>query len=119
MMMSLSLLLSTLGLLVQGSSGQITLTQSPGSQSVAPGQTVTIRCKTSSSVGSYLSWYLQKPGEAPKLLIYYATNRQSGVSDRFSGSGSGTDFTLTISRVQGEDAGVYYCQQGYSFPFTQ
>ncbi|KAI3359004.1 hypothetical protein L3Q82_015386 [Scortum barcoo] len=51
MMMSLIGLLATLGLLVQGSSGQIILTQSPGSQSVAPGQTVSIRCKTSSNVG--------------------------------------------------------------------
>uniref|UniRef100_A0A4W6CK57 Ig-like domain-containing protein n=1 Tax=Lates calcarifer TaxID=8187 RepID=A0A4W6CK57_LATCA len=99
--------------------GEITLTQIPGSQSVVPGQTVSIRCKASSSVSSYLHWYLQKPGEAPKLLIRYATTRQSGVSDRFSGSGSGTDFTLTISRVQTEDSGVYYCQQGNSFPFTQ
>uniref|UniRef100_A0A3Q3MSW3 Ig-like domain-containing protein n=1 Tax=Mastacembelus armatus TaxID=205130 RepID=A0A3Q3MSW3_9TELE len=112
--MSLTLLLATLGLLVHGSSGQITLTQSPGSQSVVPGQTVNIKCKASSDVGSYLHWYLQKPGEAPKLLIYYATNRQSGVSDRFSGSGSGTDFTLTISRVQAEDAAVYYCQSYHS-----
>uniref|UniRef100_A0A7N8X207 Ig-like domain-containing protein n=1 Tax=Mastacembelus armatus TaxID=205130 RepID=A0A7N8X207_9TELE len=96
------------------SRGQITLTQSPGSQSVVPGQTVNIRCKTSSSVGSYLHWYLQKPGEAPKLLIRYATTRESGVSDRFSGSGSGTDFTLTISRVQAEDAAVYYCQSYHS-----
>uniref|UniRef100_A0A7N8X7N5 Ig-like domain-containing protein n=1 Tax=Mastacembelus armatus TaxID=205130 RepID=A0A7N8X7N5_9TELE len=120
MMMSLTLLLATLGLLVQGSSGQITLTQSPGAQSVVPGQTVNIRCKASSNMGSYLHWYLQKPGEAPKLLIRYATTRQSGVSDRFSGSGSGTDFTLTISRVQAEDAGVYHCgQSGHSFPFTQ
>uniref|UniRef100_A0A4W6CFC0 Ig-like domain-containing protein n=1 Tax=Lates calcarifer TaxID=8187 RepID=A0A4W6CFC0_LATCA len=116
--MSLTLLLATLGLLVQGSSGQITVTQSPGSQSVVLGQTVSIRCKTGSAV-TYLSWYLQKPGEIPKLLIYQATTRQSGVSDRFSGSRSGTDFTLTISRVQAEDAGVYYCQQGDSFPFTQ
>uniref|UniRef100_A0A4W6CGE3 Ig-like domain-containing protein n=1 Tax=Lates calcarifer TaxID=8187 RepID=A0A4W6CGE3_LATCA len=99
-----------------GSSGDIILTQSPGSQSVVLGQTVSIRCKASSSVSDYLNWYLQKPGEAPKLLIYYATNRESGVSDRFSGSGSGTDFTLTISRVQAEDSGVYYCQQGYSTP---
>ncbi|KAF3706874.1 Immunoglobulin kappa variable 2D-28 [Channa argus] len=126
MMMSLSLLLSILGLLVQGSSGQITLTQSPGSQSVAPGQSVSIRCQTSSSVYSWsyseymLNWYLQKPGEAPKLLIYRATNRRSGVSDRFSGSSSsGSDYTLTISRVQAEDAGVYYCQQGYDTPYTQ
>ncbi|XP_042292046.1 immunoglobulin lambda-1 light chain-like, partial [Thunnus maccoyii] len=117
MMMSLTLLLATLGLLVQGSSGQITVTQSPGSQSVVPGQTVSIRCKTSSSVSNMLNWYLQKSGEAPKLLIYEATNLQPGVSDRFSGSGFGTDFTLTISGVQAEDSGVYYCQQGYR-PFT-
>uniref|UniRef100_A0A8P4GG09 Ig-like domain-containing protein n=1 Tax=Dicentrarchus labrax TaxID=13489 RepID=A0A8P4GG09_DICLA len=116
--MSLTLLLATLGLLVQGSSGQNTLTQSPGSQSVVPGQTVSIRCKTSSSVGSNLHWYLQKPGEAPKLLIYLASNRQSGVSSRFSGSGSGSDYTLTISGVQAEDSGVYYCQQSSS-SFTQ
>ncbi|XP_072226167.1 uncharacterized protein [Leuresthes tenuis] len=114
MMMSLTLLLTTLGLLVQGSSGQILVTQTPGSQSVVPGNTVSIRCKTSSTVYSNLHWYLQKPGEAPKLLIHSATTRQSGVSDRFSGSGSGTDFTLTISRVQAEDSGVYYCQQSYS-----
>uniref|UniRef100_A0A8P4K8C1 Ig-like domain-containing protein n=1 Tax=Dicentrarchus labrax TaxID=13489 RepID=A0A8P4K8C1_DICLA len=116
MRMSLTLLLATLGLLVQGSSGQITLTQSPGSQSVVPGQTVSIRCKTSSSVSGWLHWYFQKPGEAPNLLIYSATTRQSGVSSRFSGSGSGSDYTLTISGVQAEDSGVYYCQQGASFP---
>ncbi|CAI5691802.1 unnamed protein product [Oreochromis niloticus] len=119
MMMSLTLLLATLGLLVQGSSGEQVLTQSPGSQSVVLGQTVSVRCKASSSVGTCLHWYLQKDGESPKLLVYYATNRQSGVSDRFSGSGSGTDFTLTISRVQVEDAGVYYCQQCNSWLITQ
>uniref|UniRef100_A0A3B3DFL2 Ig-like domain-containing protein n=1 Tax=Oryzias melastigma TaxID=30732 RepID=A0A3B3DFL2_ORYME len=103
-----------------GSSGEISLTQTPGSQSVVPGQTVSIRCRASSSISSYLHWYLQKSGEAPKLLIYYATTRQSGVSDRFSGSGSDSDFTLTISGVQAEDSGVYYClQSGHSFPFTQ
>ncbi|CAI5691850.1 unnamed protein product [Oreochromis niloticus] len=120
MMMSLTLLLATLGLLVQGSSAEIILTQTPKVQSAVLGQTVSIRCKASSSMSNYLHWYLQKPSEAPKLLIYYATSRQSGVSDRFSGSGSGTDFTLTISGVQADDAGVYYCgQSGYSFPFTQ
>uniref|UniRef100_A0A3P9IE96 Ig-like domain-containing protein n=1 Tax=Oryzias latipes TaxID=8090 RepID=A0A3P9IE96_ORYLA len=101
------------------SSGEITVTQTPGSRSVVPEQTFSIRCQTSSYVGNNIEWYLQKSGEAPKLLIYYATTRQSGVSDRFRGSGSGSDFTLTISGVQAEDSGVYYCQQGNSFPFTQ
>uniref|UniRef100_A0A3Q3N8N7 Uncharacterized protein n=1 Tax=Mastacembelus armatus TaxID=205130 RepID=A0A3Q3N8N7_9TELE len=78
--------------------------------SVVPRQTVSIRCKASS--GYYLSWYQQKPGEAPKLLIYRTSNRWSGISSRFSGSGAGNgiDFTLTISGVQAEDAAVYYCQ---------
>uniref|UniRef100_A0A3P9ATU8 Ig-like domain-containing protein n=1 Tax=Maylandia zebra TaxID=106582 RepID=A0A3P9ATU8_9CICH len=102
-----------------GSSAEIVLTQTPTAQSVVPGQTVSIRCKASSSVSYDLQWYLQKSGESPKLLIYNADSRYSGVSERFSGSQSGTDFTLTISGVQAEDAGVYYCQQDYSRPFTQ
>uniref|UniRef100_A0A8C3S5T0 Ig-like domain-containing protein n=1 Tax=Chelydra serpentina TaxID=8475 RepID=A0A8C3S5T0_CHESE len=93
---------------------QIVLTQTPESLAVSPGDTVTIRCKaTSSSVGSYMSWYQQKSGQAPKLLIYGASTRVSSVPDRFSGSGSGTDFTFTISRVEAEDPGDYYCQ-GYN-----
>uniref|UniRef100_A0A3B3WV59 Ig-like domain-containing protein n=1 Tax=Poecilia mexicana TaxID=48701 RepID=A0A3B3WV59_9TELE len=105
-------LIWTLLCFTQGSSGDIILTQTPGSQSVAPGQTVSIRCKTSSSVYICLSWYHQKPGEAPKALIYGTSSRFSGISSRFSGSGAGNglDFTLTISGVQAEDAAVYYCQ---------
>uniref|UniRef100_A0A3B3IDW9 Ig-like domain-containing protein n=1 Tax=Oryzias latipes TaxID=8090 RepID=A0A3B3IDW9_ORYLA len=119
MRMSLTLLLAVLELLVQGSSGEITVTQTPGSQSVVPGETFSIKCQTSSYVGNEIGWYLQKSGESPKLLIYNAVTRQSGVSDRFRGSGSGSDYTLTISGVQAEDSGVYYCQHDYSTPFTQ
>ncbi|XP_073725208.1 immunoglobulin kappa light chain-like [Misgurnus anguillicaudatus] len=107
----------TLTVFTQVCRGQYTLTQSP-SITVQPGQQVQINCKVSSTVhgGSYLHWYLQKPGEAPKLLIYAATSRQSGTPSRFSGSGSNTDFTLTISAVQTEDSGDYYCQSYHSGP---
>ncbi|MBN3317530.1 KV401 protein, partial [Atractosteus spatula] len=109
---------------VSGSSGQITVTQTPSEIFVLQAQTVTLRCKTSSSVGnncyyslSYhpcLAWCHQKPGEAPKLLIHGATIHQSGIPEHFSGSGSGTDFTLTITGVQAEDAADYYCQSYHS-----
>ncbi|KAF4081786.1 hypothetical protein AMELA_G00165010, partial [Ameiurus melas] len=103
MMMVLILLLGTLGLLAHQSFGEIVLTQSPGPQSVSPGQSVTLTCTSSQSVGNNLQWYLQKPGEAPKLLIYYASSRQSGIPDRFSGSGSDPQYNLKISGVQSED----------------
>ncbi|KAA0724028.1 Ig kappa chain V-III region MOPC 63 [Triplophysa tibetana] len=102
----------TLTVFAQECRGQYTVTQSPSITAVQPGESVQINCKVSSAVhgGSYLHWYLQRPGEAPKLLIYYTNSLYSGVSSRFSGSGSNTDFTLSISGVQTEDAGDYYCQ---------
>uniref|UniRef100_A0A3B3C2S4 Ig-like domain-containing protein n=1 Tax=Oryzias melastigma TaxID=30732 RepID=A0A3B3C2S4_ORYME len=90
------------------------LTQ-PGAVSSNVGGSVSISCRTSQDVYSnnFLAWYQQKDGETPKLLIYLATTRDSGTPTRFTGSGSNSDFTLTISGVQPEDSGVYYCQTGY------
>uniref|UniRef100_A0A3Q1IDB1 Ig-like domain-containing protein n=1 Tax=Anabas testudineus TaxID=64144 RepID=A0A3Q1IDB1_ANATE len=104
--------------------GQYTTTQ-PGAVRTDLGGTVNINCKTSHRVddGEDLSWYQQKDGETPKLLITYGSNRASGIPDRFTSSGSNTDFTLTISGVQTEDAAVYYCCGEFYFnsqwSFTQ
>nr|7T2P_L Chain L, K11 Fab light chain [Macaca mulatta]7T4G_I Chain I, K11 IgG light chain [Macaca mulatta]7T4G_K Chain K, K11 IgG light chain [Macaca mulatta]7T4G_L Chain L, K11 IgG light chain [Macaca mulatta] len=111
-----TLLLWVLLLWVPGSTGDILLTQSPSSLSGSVGDRVTITCRASQGINSYLNWYQQKPGKAPKLLIYFANRLQSGVPSRFSGSGSGTEFTLTISSLQSEDGATYYCQQYDTFP---
>uniref|UniRef100_A0A3P8PW03 Ig-like domain-containing protein n=1 Tax=Astatotilapia calliptera TaxID=8154 RepID=A0A3P8PW03_ASTCA len=109
------------------SRGQITVTQ-PGAVSSAVGATVSIKCTTSQNVYVYsnnhcLAWYQQKAGETPKRLIYWSSTRQSGIPARFTGSGSNSDFTLTISGVQAEDAAVYYCQSDHypnsQYVFTQ
>ncbi len=104
----------------------VTLTQ-PKVKTVQLGQTATIVCNIDVGIyGNYLAWYQQKPGEAPKLLIYNINTLQSGTQSRFSGSGTvntGKDFTLTISGVQTEDTGDYYCQSRHyinsKYVFTQ
>nr|7YOY_J Chain J, 3E8 light chain [Oryctolagus cuniculus] len=91
----------------------LVMTQTPASVEAAVGGTVTIKCQASESIGNALAWYQQKPGQPPKLLIYDTSNLASGVSSRFRGSGSGTQFTLTISDLECADAATYYCQTYY------
>uniref|UniRef100_A0A8D2ICF7 Immunoglobulin V-set domain-containing protein n=1 Tax=Urocitellus parryii TaxID=9999 RepID=A0A8D2ICF7_UROPR len=88
---------------MSGARCDIMMTQSPSSLSASPGDRVTITCRASQNINSWLAWYQQKPGQAPKLLIYKASSLESGVPSRFSGSGSGTDYTFTISSMDGSE----------------
>ncbi|XP_076422175.1 uncharacterized protein LOC143272167 [Peromyscus maniculatus bairdii] len=115
-MRCLAQLLGLLVFWISGANGDIVMTQWSLSSPVTLGESASISCRSSKSLlysdgNTYLNWYLQRPGQSPQLLIYRMSNLASGVPNKFSGSGSGTDFTLKISRVEPEDVGVYYCQQ--------
>nr|8D47_A Chain A, fp.006 light chain [Homo sapiens]8D47_L Chain L, fp.006 light chain [Homo sapiens] len=97
---------------------EIVMTQSPATLSVSPGERATLSCRASQSVSSSLAWYQHRFGQAPRLLISGASTRATGIPGRFSGSGSGTEFTLTISSLQSEDVAVYYCQQYGDWPLV-
>uniref|UniRef100_K7FLT5 Ig-like domain-containing protein n=1 Tax=Pelodiscus sinensis TaxID=13735 RepID=K7FLT5_PELSI len=94
-----------------GVRSQPVVTQEP-SMSVTPGGAVTLSCSLSTGAitsGNYPGWFQQKPGSAPRLLIYSTNNRPSGIPARFSGAISSNDAALTITGVQAEDEADYYC----------
>lgn len=92
--------MSSVSSLSSGSVGQNVVLTQPAAKTVQLGQTVSIDCKASPKVAHYtgsqyhLAWYHQKTGEAPKLLIYRTSDRFSGISSRFSGSGAGNGVVL-------------------------
>ncbi|XP_078237785.1 immunoglobulin lambda-1 light chain isoform X1 [Pogona vitticeps] len=96
-----------------GANSQFTVSQPP-SASVSPGNTAKLSCTISSS-GKTVYWYQQKPGNAPRYLLYYYSESSKGqgseVPSRFSGSkdSSGKIGYLTISGALAEDEAVYYC----------
>ena len=69
--------------LLSGVSGDIVITQDELSNPVTSGESVSISCRSSKSLlykdgKTYLNWFLQRPGQSPQLLIYYATAWEMG-----------------------------------------
>ncbi|XP_053135577.1 immunoglobulin lambda-1 light chain-like isoform X1 [Hemicordylus capensis] len=110
-------LLSLLAMWCTGSNSLLTLSQPP-SASEPSGSTVKLSCLMSSETsisGKNTYWYQQKPGNAPRYLLYYYSDSDkhqgSGVPSRFSGSKetSSNSFHLTIAGALAEDEADYYC----------
>nr|5Y9C_L Chain L, light chain of Fab fragment of antibody A12A3 [Mus musculus] len=89
----------------------IQMTQSPSSLFASLGGKVTITCKASQDINKYIAWFQHKPGKGPRLLIHYTFTLQPGIPSRFSGSGSGRDYSFSISNLEPEDIATYYCLQ--------
>uniref|UniRef100_A0A670JZ07 Ig-like domain-containing protein n=1 Tax=Podarcis muralis TaxID=64176 RepID=A0A670JZ07_PODMU len=88
---------------------QRTLTQ-PASETVSLGQTAKLSCTSSDGrSSSYVAFYQQRPGQAPRYVQYVGSNRGEGIPDRFTASFSGNTGYLTITDLQPEDEAVYYC----------
>ena len=101
-----------------GARCDIQMIQSPSSMFGSLGDRVSLTCQASQSIRVYLSWYQQKPDGTIKLLIYSTSILDSGVASRFRGSGSGSDYSLTINSLESEDVAIYYSLQYASSPPT-
>lgn len=97
----------------------------PDALLVFPGQVAQLFCTLSPQhaiIGEYgVSWYQQRPGSAPRLLLYYHSeedhHRPADIPDRFSAAKDTLHNAciLTISPVQPEDDADYYCSVAYGF----
>uniref|UniRef100_A0A8C4WPL9 Ig-like domain-containing protein n=1 Tax=Gopherus evgoodei TaxID=1825980 RepID=A0A8C4WPL9_9SAUR len=88
-------------------SSQSTLTQT-SSMAVKLGETAELHCTLEGVQfinDNYPSWYQQRLGKAPRLLIYKSRSRASGIPERFSGDTYGN----RAFRAQAEDDADYYC----------
>uniref|UniRef100_A0A8C8ADP3 Ig-like domain-containing protein n=1 Tax=Otus sunia TaxID=257818 RepID=A0A8C8ADP3_9STRI len=79
-----------------------------------PGGTAELSCHTSQASSS-VDWYKEKPDGG--LNWIYRSPELSSLKRRYSGrKTSSWIFSLSISPVQREDSGVYYCSSSDSFP---
>ncbi|NXA55845.1 TVA11 protein, partial [Nothocercus julius] len=90
--------------------GQITVTQKDGVVTVEERGTFQTTCTYQTSYFNGLSWYQQKRGQAPQLILYQAIDgpKKSG---RFTAllNTTGKWSLLRLEQVQASDTALYLC----------
>ncbi|XP_029881269.2 uncharacterized protein LOC115345893 [Aquila chrysaetos chrysaetos] len=81
--------------------------QSPGQLWVLPGETAELSCRVLDH-SQYVNWYKERP-DGSLYWIYRNLNYPSSAGKYSGRSETWGSFSFTISSVQREDSGVYYC----------
>ncbi|ELV12190.1 Ig lambda chain V-I region BL2 [Tupaia chinensis] len=83
--------------------------------------TATLTCTGDSNNGGNegTAWLQQHQGRVPRVLTHRNNYQVPGISERFSGSRSGSTASLTISELQPEDEADYFCTAWDSSASTQ
>ncbi|XP_032902559.1 immunoglobulin lambda-1 light chain-like isoform X1 [Amblyraja radiata] len=108
------------------SSGESQTVTQPAAVSVNPGVTATLDCNVGIKDIGYSYWYKQIPGTTPQWILRYhysdaAPTYGSGFSsDRFTSkaNSAATVYQLIISKVEVNDAAVYYCMKWFTASST-
>ncbi|XP_043551181.1 V-set and immunoglobulin domain-containing protein 1-like isoform X3 [Chiloscyllium plagiosum] len=94
------------------------LLQSPSLERVTEGHTARLQCTMRNAAVTHtdVHWYWEQPGNTMQWGLTHdtrnITRRSSGFTERFQSSrdSSNETFILTITNVQPNDTGVYYCK---------
>ncbi|KAK0147675.1 Immunoglobulin kappa variable 1-12 [Merluccius polli] len=81
------------------------------------GDTVTLHCEVLNEYQTFLYWYKQSLGRIPQKVagkVFASKTIYPPFESRVE-VGEGTDFNLTISRINKEDEANYFCNQGSQY----
>ena len=81
------------------------------------GDTVTLHCEVLNEHQTFLYWYKQSLGRIPQKVagkVFESKKIYPPFESRVE-VGEGTDFNLTISRINKEDEANYFCNQGTQY----
>ncbi|KAF3830319.1 hypothetical protein GH733_004138, partial [Mirounga leonina] len=101
----------TVVLLMLGQTHGDSVTQTEGQVTLSEKASLTVNCTYSASGYPALYWYVQYPGEGPRLLLKALRDKEKGSKKGFEANydRDSKSFHLQKGSVQASDSAVYYC----------